>query len=512
YDAAGHLLSAGDASRKYTFSDAGATTTLERTVDGQKSTLTVTASGESLILGADGKLDGQLLSPVAGVKVILDENGAPARWVYDDAIGNGTWTAKGAAVPTKAHLYSPDGEPVSVERVSDPKTPLDLVLDGLGWQSGGDASTLRLSVPITIMGDRSYAPDAGRWLQPDPTIGGSMNAYEYAIGDPINHSDPTGNAPSKGAIIGMVATAVLGIAIGALTFGIGTAAVAGYSIGAFAAQVAVGAGAGLVLGALGETIQQLVDNGAVTDLSRIGIAAGYGAAAGGAFSGLSAAAFKIWVPGKTVRLHGINNPRGFKAWTLDGYAGLRAQFNEAEIAYSRKMFTTGSWRQDLAAMYSWDVKAIKKVGGLAKYRKIDIRASMKSQQIREAGQDAAKAEADELKYVMDVFKGRPSVKGNVMAADDVVQSSQQSVVQNSVKSSSGLSSPKQDLLGQATGNGKKATLIYDDIEGAQHASFKVQRQASQNASQHSSTTTDGGGAFTSLEQAQFKAYMEKLFK
>ncbi|MGI9116906.1 MAG: RHS repeat domain-containing protein, partial [Gaiellales bacterium] len=39
YDAAGHLLSAGDASRKYTFSDAGATTTLERTVDGQKSTL-----------------------------------------------------------------------------------------------------------------------------------------------------------------------------------------------------------------------------------------------------------------------------------------------------------------------------------------------------------------------------------------------------------------------------------------------------------------------------------------
>jgi len=42
------------------------------------------------------------------------------------------------------------------------------------------------------MGARSYIPQLGRFLQPDPVPGGSANAYAYTFGDPVNSSDPTG--------------------------------------------------------------------------------------------------------------------------------------------------------------------------------------------------------------------------------------------------------------------------------------------------------------------------------
>ena len=42
------------------------------------------------------------------------------------------------------------------------------------------------------MGARSYIPQLGRFLQPDPAPGGSASAYAYTFGDPVNSSDPTG--------------------------------------------------------------------------------------------------------------------------------------------------------------------------------------------------------------------------------------------------------------------------------------------------------------------------------
>jgi RHS repeat-associated protein len=45
---------------------------------------------------------------------------------------------------------------------------------------------------IMTMGVRSYVPQLGRFLQPDPVPGGSANAYAYTFGDPVNSSDPTG--------------------------------------------------------------------------------------------------------------------------------------------------------------------------------------------------------------------------------------------------------------------------------------------------------------------------------
>jgi RHS repeat-associated protein len=42
------------------------------------------------------------------------------------------------------------------------------------------------------MGARSYVPQLGRFLQPDPRPGGSANAYSYTFGDPVNTFDPSG--------------------------------------------------------------------------------------------------------------------------------------------------------------------------------------------------------------------------------------------------------------------------------------------------------------------------------
>jgi RHS repeat-associated protein len=45
---------------------------------------------------------------------------------------------------------------------------------------------------VMNMGARSYVPELGRFLQPDPIPGGSANAYSYTFGDPVNTSDPSG--------------------------------------------------------------------------------------------------------------------------------------------------------------------------------------------------------------------------------------------------------------------------------------------------------------------------------
>jgi hypothetical protein len=48
------------------------------------------------------------------------------------------------------------------------------------------------------MGARSYIPQLGRFLQPDPSPGGSANAYSYTYGNPLNETDLTGSETSGG--------------------------------------------------------------------------------------------------------------------------------------------------------------------------------------------------------------------------------------------------------------------------------------------------------------------------
>ncbi len=60
-----------------------------------------------------------------------------------------------------------------------------------GWLGGKQRRT-ELKSGVIQMGVRSYVPQLGRFLSPDPVFGGSANPYDYANQDPINNFDLTG--------------------------------------------------------------------------------------------------------------------------------------------------------------------------------------------------------------------------------------------------------------------------------------------------------------------------------
>jgi RHS repeat-associated protein len=57
---------------------------------------------------------------------------------------------------------------------------------------GSDELRTTLSSGVIAMGARSYIPQVGRYLQTDPRLGGSVNAYAYVYDDPVNTTDLSG--------------------------------------------------------------------------------------------------------------------------------------------------------------------------------------------------------------------------------------------------------------------------------------------------------------------------------
>ena len=57
---------------------------------------------------------------------------------------------------------------------------------------GADEIQTTLPSGVIAMGARSYIPQLGRFLQADPSPGGSANAYAYTYGDPVNTTDLSG--------------------------------------------------------------------------------------------------------------------------------------------------------------------------------------------------------------------------------------------------------------------------------------------------------------------------------
>ena len=298
YDAASNLTSAHQGTKTFTFTGTEAIATHASTSHPTHSIIS-RPSGQNLLLDQHNKITGQLVDIADDVTVSLDATGAPQTWHYNDQIGNDTWRAIGTNSPTSTHLYSPSGNTISNTPLVDPTTPLALAELMMGWQAGSGVETLPFATKIMISGAREYSPDTGRFLQSDSNITASSNAYEYAAGDPINLSDPTGHW-TVGQIVGTVVAVVVGIAIGTLTFGVGTAGAATYGLAQLAATVAVGAVAGAVSGALGNTVQQLVDGGEFNWQS-LGIETFVGLGLGAAGAGIGAFAAKRVVPMLRIR-------------------------------------------------------------------------------------------------------------------------------------------------------------------------------------------------------------------
>jgi RHS repeat-associated protein len=62
---------------------------------------------------------------------------------------------------------------------------------------GREGARTELPSGVIQMGARSYMPQLGRFLTPDPVPGGSANPYDYADQDPVNNSDLEGNCSAK---------------------------------------------------------------------------------------------------------------------------------------------------------------------------------------------------------------------------------------------------------------------------------------------------------------------------
>ncbi|CAB5069130.1 unannotated protein [freshwater metagenome] len=175
-------------------------------------------------------------------------------------------------------MYDPWGTQISTTTQPLPTNALELALYSNGWKGTG---RLPIGEDFYTMGNREYSPQAGRFLQRDPVVNGSTNAYEYALGDPWNNSDPSGNMSIGkwvGLAVSVIASAVLSIATAGAY-----AAIAAATIGAAvkgAAAFAVGAAAGATSGFASSTVEQLIDPGDI-DYQRAGLSALIGGAIGG---------------------------------------------------------------------------------------------------------------------------------------------------------------------------------------------------------------------------------------
>jgi RHS repeat-associated protein len=90
-----------------------------------------------------------------------------------------------------AYLSETASELASKADTSEFGVPTTSLPSKYSWLGAIELPTELASGAIT-MGARSYIPQLGRFLQPDPQPGGSANAYSYTFQDPVNSSDPTG--------------------------------------------------------------------------------------------------------------------------------------------------------------------------------------------------------------------------------------------------------------------------------------------------------------------------------
>jgi RHS repeat-associated protein len=240
--------------------------------------VTLRPSGD-LLLDVEGAIVGQLVDLPQGVTVALDSTGTPVQWQYSDLQGSKAWTSSGDNAPVSTTVYDPWGTQISTNERVVPTTPLQLALSMSGWKG---TARLPIGDDFYRMGNREYSPATGRFLQRDPLIGGSTNSYEFAIGDPLNNSDPSGNF-SLGQWIGLAVSIVLSAAVTIATAG-AYAAIAATTIGAtwqaWAAAAAIGAVAGAFTGFATSVVEQAIDNNGDVDFAKAGLSAGISGAIG----------------------------------------------------------------------------------------------------------------------------------------------------------------------------------------------------------------------------------------
>jgi RHS repeat-associated protein len=204
--------------------------------------MTKYTNGSETTIGTYGNLSGHL---GAGDKIALTRQAGGKIKMWREASGSSTWTQVGSTVTDTSFFDSGQswqigfGASTSTYRMDDfgggqitvssgtGSTRLDIsdlqgdVVSTVPNSTGATTSLLSpvdvfgapttaaganagygflgvrrrntaLSTGTVEMGQRLYQPQIGRFLQPDPVFGGSLNTYDYANQDPAGQFDPLG--------------------------------------------------------------------------------------------------------------------------------------------------------------------------------------------------------------------------------------------------------------------------------------------------------------------------------
>jgi RHS repeat-associated protein len=104
-------------------------------------------------------------------------------YFYFDGLGSVIGLVGLDGAQRASYTYGPYGEDATETAHNGPLPP-----NPWRWSGGYlDAAT-----GLYHFGARYYDPAAGRFTQPDPVVGGSCTAYDYACGDPVDFTDTIG--------------------------------------------------------------------------------------------------------------------------------------------------------------------------------------------------------------------------------------------------------------------------------------------------------------------------------
>jgi len=222
-----------------TYTQAGATT--DQTYAGTDNTQRLTRDTTTFTNAAIG-VTGQSTSGAASGFVrepsgtlVAMRSGGSSQYYLTDVQGSVIGLVDATGKRTATYTYGPYGEQRTNSGTQQPFRYTGTYLDPSG---------------LYKLGSRYYDPNLGRFTQPDPS-GQESNTYLYAVGDPINNSDPTGlfsfsDILDKGSdVFGVVTGCLAGIGAAAETGVITYAATVGGVVGAGVGS-AVGAGAAVV--------------------------------------------------------------------------------------------------------------------------------------------------------------------------------------------------------------------------------------------------------------------------